>query len=233
MVWGDGKGNLPSHPISTICFITAVTFTTVANALVIISVAPLFAALFGLIFLREPVAGRTWLAIMAAIGGLAVIAYPSLHGIKIAGQGLIGDIAALGTAIAMAAFFTILRRARGIDMVPALIVSGLMTALIVLPFSSPLTMTAIDYGWLALLGIVITPIAFTLISTGPRYLSAAEVGLLMPMETVLGPFWVWLILAEWPGPYALAGGGVVIVTLITHSFAALRAERPVEGAPGR
>jgi drug/metabolite transporter (DMT)-like permease len=210
--------------VSTISFVTAITFTTVANALVIISVAPLFAAVFSLIFLREPVPARTWIAIVAAVSGIAIIVYPSARGIAVAGQGTIGDLAALSTAIAIACFFVILRRARDIDMVPALTVSGLLTAAIMAPLSTPFMLTAADIGLLAILGIVITPIAFTMISAGPRYLSAPEVGLLMPMETVFSPLWVWLVLAEWPGTYALVGGAVVILTLVLHSAAALRTE---------
>ncbi|MCP4328493.1 MAG: DMT family transporter [Alphaproteobacteria bacterium] len=217
--------------ISSICFVTAISFTTVANALVIISVAPLFAAIFSLVFLREPVALRTWIAITVAIFGIGIIVYPSLYGIEVSGQSMTGDLAALGTAVSMAAFFTVLRRARDTDMMPALALSALLTMCLMAPLSAPLAMDSTDFALLAFLGLVIAPLAFTLIATGPRYISAPEVGLLMPMETVLAPIWVWLVLAENPGPYALAGGGLVIATLLMHSLAALRSEQAAVVAP--
>jgi len=211
--------------ISSICFVTAITHTTTANALVIISVSPLFAAGFSLVFLGERVALRTWLAIGAAIVGIAIIFLPVLGGIRVAGQGLIGDLAALGTAISMAGYFTVLRRARDVDMAPSLAFSGVLTAVVVSALASPFAVTVPDVGYLALLGVVISPISFAMISAGPRYISAPEVGLLMPIETVLGPLWVWLLLAESPGVYALVGGAVVIGALVAHSLAALRVER--------
>jgi drug/metabolite transporter (DMT)-like permease len=211
--------------ISSICFVTAITHTTAANALVILSVSPLFAAGFSLVFLRERVALRTWLAIAAAICGIAIIFLPSLGGAPVAGQGLVGDLAALGTAIAIAGYFTILRQAREVDMAPSLAFSGLLTATVVFGLASPLAVTVPDIGYLALLGLIISPLSFAMISAGPRYISAPEVGLLMPTETVLGPLWVWLVLAESPGAYAIAGGAVVIGALVIHSLAALRVER--------
>ena len=211
--------------ISSICFVTAITHTTAANALIIISVSPLFAAGFSLIFLGERVALRTWIAIAAAFGGIAIIFLPALGEVRIAGQGLTGDLAALGTAIALAGYFTILRQAKDIDMTPSLAYSGLLTAAIVLGLATPLAVTVADMGYLALLGLVISPVSFALISAGPRYISAPEVGLLMPVETVLGPIWVWLVLAESPGPYALAGGAVVIGALVAHALAAQRIAR--------
>jgi len=125
----------------------------------------------------------------------------------------------------MAGYFTVLRRARDVDMAPSLAFSGVLTAVVVSALASPFAVTVPDIGYLALLGLIISPLSFAMISAGPRYISAPEVGLLMPTETVLGPLWVWLILAESPSVYALTGGAVVIGALVIHSLAALRVER--------
>jgi len=55
------------------------------------------------------------------------------------------------------------------------------------------------------------------------------VGLLMLIETVLGPFWVWLVIGEDPGLRAVIGGAIVIATLVLHSLASLR-RRPAVAA---
>ena len=110
-------------------------------------------------------------------------------------------------------------------MTPSLAYSGVLTAVVVFGLATPLAVTVADIGYLALLGLVISPISFAMITAGPRYISAPEVGLLMPTETVLGPLWVWLVLAESPGPYALAGGAVVIGALVAHALAAQRVAR--------
>jgi len=68
-----------------------------------------------------------------------------------------------------------------------------------------------------------------LVLLGPRYLPAPEVGLILLLETVLGPYWVWLALGEDPGARALAGGAIVIGVLVLHSALSLRGQRAAAG----
>ncbi|EWG98608.1 hypothetical protein Q427_29635 [Halomonas sp. BC04] len=82
---------------------------------------------------------------------------------------------------------------------------------------------------LVLLCLVLLPLGFTLIQRGPLYLPAAEVGLLMLMEVVVGTLWVWWILAERPAPVALVGGGLVLGTLLAKGLYERRIERRLRG----
>ncbi|NJN06071.1 MAG: EamA family transporter, partial [Rhodobacteraceae bacterium] len=82
--------------------------------------------------------------------------------------------------------------------------------------------TARDLALLLVLGLVIMPVSFGLITAGPRYLPAAEVGLLMLLETVLGPLWVWLVIGETPASGTFLGGAIVLTTLVVHSLVGLR-----------
>jgi drug/metabolite transporter (DMT)-like permease len=120
---------------------------------------------------------------------------------------------------------TTVRHARNIDMVPSLGISGILTALFTLPFSMPFAITGLDFTYLSILGLIILPGAFGLITVGPRYISAPEVSLLMLMESILGPFWVWLVLAEVPRKETVIGGAIVITTLIIHTGIAYRRSR--------
>ncbi|MBT3674731.1 MAG: EamA family transporter, partial [Proteobacteria bacterium] len=65
---------------------------------------------------------------------------------------------------------------------------------------------------------VILSISFSLITIAPRYMPAAEVGMIMPLETVLGSLIAWYIIKEEPTMNALIGGSIVIVTLFLHSW---------------
>ena len=65
-------------------------------------------------------------------------------------------------------------------------------------------------------------IPFVLITLAPRYITAAEVNLFFLLETVLGPFWVWLVIKEQPSIETITGGAVIILTIATHSFLALK-----------
>lgn len=215
---------------TTVFFVTALDRTTVANTLIIVSSAPLFAALFSRLFLAEAVPLRTWMAILATLGGIAILVSGSL------GQGTLeGDLAALAATIGLAGSFTAMRRGRAVSMVPATALSGVTSAALAvlvgtLLGGAPAALAPEAWTPLLLMGLLVLPVSTALITLGPRYIPAAEVGLLMPLETVLGPLWVWLALGEEPGPRALLGGTVVVVTLMLHAIAGLRAARAA-GAP--
>ncbi|GLQ06051.1 DMT family transporter [Sneathiella chinensis] len=208
---------------STICFVTALTNTTVANTLVIIATAPLFSAIISWLFLKERISRNTWIAILVSCGGIAIIFMDS-----IGGGNLLGDVAALGAALSIASQISTVRLARNVDMVPSLGLSGLMVALVMIPFATPATVPASSMGTLLFLGLVILPVAFGLITYGTRFIPAPEVSLLMLLETFLGPVWVWYFLAETPDRATLIGGGLVFATLITHGILGFRKAKPVQ-----
>lgn len=211
---------------STLFFILALTYTAVADVLIIIAVAPLVAALLSRSFLGEAVPLRTWLAIAGTLLGIGLLVMEDL------GSGsLWGDFAAFCCAVCIGASLTITRHGRAVSMVPAMSLAGILTALAALPLALWLEpgrlMPATDPQLLAvvLMGLVVAPVSFALITSGPRYLPAAEVGLLMLMETVLGPLWVWMVIGEFPGELALTGGAIVIATLAGHALAGNRQRR--------
>ena len=211
---------------STLFFISSLSHTRVANTLVIISAAPLVAAVLSRLFLGEAVAQRTWVAISIGLSAIILIVSNSV------GQGaFVGDLCALGTAICLASTFVIVRRARAVSMIPAMAISGLLVAVAVAPWAMPAAINRDDIGLLLLLCVVLLPISIALITLGPRYLPAPEVSLIMLLETALGPLWVWLALGEEPTWQALVGGGVLIATLVVHSLLTLAygGNRPMGG----
>ncbi len=207
----------------TISFVTSIYFTTVANTLIILSASSMFAALLSRMFLRESIAMRTWATMLVVIGAIAYIFSGDLGG-----GSLGGDFFALLASMTMAATFTVMRATRACNMIPATSISGLMTAAIAFfPATfAPLGPRAIIL--LVLLGAVLVT-AFALLTLGPRYLSAPEVSLLMPIETVVGPFLIWLVIGERPATTALIGGPVVLLALTVHSLLSLRSKaRPIK-----
>jgi drug/metabolite transporter (DMT)-like permease len=185
--------------------------------LIIVAAAPLAAAVFSLIFLGERVAPRTWVAICLTLVGIALLVSGDL------GSGsLLGDLAAFACACCIGGSFTIARHARAVSMVPSLALAGLVTAVAALPVallleSGPFLFAGPQLGYTLVMGLLVVPVSFALITLGPRYLPAAEGGLLMLLETVLGPLWVWLAIGEYPGDMALAGGALVVATLAGHA----------------
>lgn len=202
-------------------FATSITHTSVANTLVIFATAPLFAAVLSRIFLSEAVPPRVWLAVTASLGAILYIFFGSI------GTGRLGgDFAAAGAALAMAIGLTVIRRSSHVNMVPAWGLGALLAAVFAVGFADPLSIPGEDFAVLIPSGVLVLPIAFGLIALGPRRISAPETGLLMLLETVLGPLWVWWILEEQPNSEALIGGAVVIAVLVANSLVGLRQATP-------
>lgn len=206
--------------VGKVTFIVSITNTTAANTLFIVSTSPLFAAVAAWLLTREPVARRTWFAISFALVGIGIIASEG------ADRGsVIGNVAALLTAVVLGTCFALTRRYRERNVVPAMALSGMVCALLVLPVASPLSVDSSDFAALGVMGLVVLPLSFGLIFLGPRYLPAPEVSLVLLLEAVLGPYWVWLALGEEPSARTLVGGTVVLATLALHSAVGLAAER--------
>jgi len=204
---------------STISFVMSVRLTTAANTLVIIAAMPLFAAVLSRLFLGDPVAPRTWLAVTSGLAGIALVFRGSLA----AGHPL-GDLLALATALLMASNFVIIRKFRHVNMIPAVVLSGTITTLGTAFFTSPFSVRTTDILLFTLMGSVVLPIPLFLMTIGPKLLPAPEVGLIMLLETFLGPFWVWLVLAQRPARETFLGGAVLVATLIFHSLAGRRSD---------
>ena len=204
--------------VQSALFVTSITNTTVANTLVVMSAAPLFAAIWARVFLGDPVGLRMWVVIALAMTGVVVMFSGSL------GSGnLGGDLAAVGAAAAFGAVFVIIRHHRGVNMVPAMGLGGLVAALLMLPVAAPMSISGADFRYLALSGLLVLPLGFGLLAVAPRFLPAPEVGLITLLETILGPLWVWVAVAEQPGTRTIIGGIIVVGVLAGNTILLLRA----------
>lgn len=205
---------------SSIFFVGSIMLTDVANTLVIISTTPMLAAVFSHIFLGERSRRVTWFAVIAVCGGLAIVLANGFDRGNFA-----GDIYGLIAAVFMAVNLVVVRRASQRSMIPSVAIGGFMVALIAVPFAGPLGVDTVGFGWFAAFNLVLLPIAFGLITTGPRYISAPEVGLVMLIESLLGSFWVWLALDEIPNSTTFLGGGIILGVLAIHSIVTLKMQR--------
>jgi drug/metabolite transporter (DMT)-like permease len=201
---------------ANIFFVLSVTHTNAANALVIISTAPLFAAIMTRIFLAERLPLRTWVSVVVIVGAVATIFAGAIQT-----QRVEGEWAALLGALSQAGATTTIRRARHVSMIPALALGMLFACAVALAFGVSWPQ-AQDVGLFTLQGAVLIPAAVALLGTAPRYLVAPEAALIARLEMILGPLWVWLIIGEQPNARAVAAGGVVLVTFIVHTYLALR-----------
>ncbi len=199
-------------------FILSVTQTTVANTLVLMSTGPFFAAAAGQLFLGERVPARTWFAIAVALAGVVLMFTDGLG----TGQ-LAGNLLALGVPIAFALNVVVLRRYRAsVDLIPSVLIAGVLAMLVAAPLAWPFTPTARDFAVLGAMGFFQVGAGCVLMTVATRYLSAGEIGLLALIEILLGPLWVWLGIGERPSNLALVGGCIVLGALVGDAAAGRR-----------
>lgn len=197
--------------LSNIGFVTGVKFTAAGNVLVILNTAPVIAALLGWLIWRERLPVRTWMVILVCVGGASLMAAGEVgHGNPL---GLVmAGLAAFGLASNLA----VARSRAGIDTSVILIFGAAVTTLVAGSLGGAVWPGWQDFGRIALLCLVFLPAATTLIQIGPRYLPAAEVSLLLLLETVFGSFLVWLVLGEVPPELSVVGGSIILLTLAAN-----------------
>lgn len=199
--------------VSSVAFVTAIVTTSVANTLFLITVAPLFAAAFARIFFKEPVTPRTIVAIVVVIAGMAII-----FGDGLSRGNLAGNLTAVFAAACWAGSLVVLRHTPQIDAASAIAGGGYLIAAIALVVAPTLLLSPADMLWLGLLGLIVLPVSFGLISLGPRYLPASEVSLIVLLEAVIGPLWAWAFIGQIPTATSLAGGALIVATLATYFY---------------
>lgn len=193
-------------------FVLALGYTTVANILLIQAAVPFIAALFAWMVLGERISGPTWIAIGTVLVGVGIMVSESF-GKEISP---IGDALALGIAIVFSIATVITRRYAHVRMVPATCLATAMGAVIASTQAASLAISGSDIYVLFLFGAVNLGLGLALFTTGARVIPAAFAALIATLETILGPFWVWLIHAEVPSLRVLIGGAIVMVTLFVH-----------------
>ena len=203
--------------INIVFFQLSVQTTAVANTLVIVATSPLFAAVMSVLFLKERIKNKTWAAILVSVIGVSIVFIGKLES-----GDLFGNFAALLVAVGMGAHFVLVRLARPTDMAPAVAIASVLTCLIGLVMAPDLYLSPHQFGYLAALGLILLPVSFIFLTRAPIYITAPEVSLILLLETILGPFWVWMVIQEEPPLATLIGGALIMLTLIFHAIASLR-----------
>lgn len=202
-------------------FMVALTLTSVANVLVTMACGPLLTALASRALIGHRLPARTWAAILVAGAGIAWMFWQQLG----AGHWL-GSVVALGVPAAAALNWTLVQRNQAsggeLDLVPAVLIGGLLSALWTLPLAWPLQASATDVAWLAALGIGQLAVPCVLAVLCARSLSAPEVSLLALLEILFGIALAWVGAGEVPPASALQGGVLVLGALLAHEWLSRR-----------
>jgi len=195
--------------VATVCFLNGMRLSTIADVMVIDATIPFLTAGIAWLVIGEREDKATLLATIAALAGVGVMAGPA-----VAGGRLAGDLLALGMAVLMSTVLVLIRRNKGVDMLPAVGLSAFLCAALVLPFAHPLSVDAGQLGLLALFGTSQFGMGLLLLALGTPLVSATRGALIGVLQTPLGALWVWLAFSENPASATLIGGAIVLAAVV-------------------
>lgn len=204
------------YTVASVGLVVALKLTSVADVLILMSCAPLLAAMLGRIVLGERLSVLGWTALAISVAGASVMVSDSY-----ARGNLAGDLVALAMACALAIATVTFRRHRDVSLIPGVCLAALLATLLVLPFAKPWPLPLREAGMLTFFGAGQLGLGLAMFASGARLIPAAQTAMLGVLEPVIGPVWVWLVLGEQPSPMGMAGGAVVLAALMLFALAGL------------
>ncbi|WZB63992.1 DMT family transporter [Achromobacter xylosoxidans] len=174
---------------------------------------PAFITLFeGLIF-RERVRLAEWLLLGLVTAGLVLVT-PSFD---LADQGTVGLAWGLLSGLTFALLALSNRRsASGMDPMQVACWQNLVVALVMLPFAAAQlpSVAAVDWLWLALLGVFCTGLSHYLFVSSLTRLNARSAGLVIALEPVYAIAFAWALFSQQPTPRMLAGAALIVAAIV-------------------
>jgi drug/metabolite transporter (DMT)-like permease len=200
---------------NTSFFAFAISLAPVAIVLVAVATVPIISVMLSALFLGERASLRSWGIILTVMLGIIVSVYGDLRGdIDFNMQTVLGALLGLAVAFSLAINFIVVRQDRTVEFELALGIGALIAGLTAFALSSTATDVTLSSAFIiSLTGLIILPVSFVMLTRASRYTTASNVSMLMLLETVLGPLWVWMVIDERPSHLTIAGGAIVILAI--------------------
>lgn len=210
-------GGAISYAVTVTLFVIATKLTTAANAILLQYTAPVYVAFLSAWVLKERPQWFDWLTIGMVLGGMALFFLDYL-----APGGLLGNVLAILSGISFASFVLFMRKQRNESPFETVILGNLFTGVIGLPFMFGAMPDGRSWIGLCFMGVIQLGLSYLLYSKAIKHVTAIEAILIPGIEPILNPIWVFLILGERPGNWALIGGFIVLISVTLRSLIAIR-----------
>ena len=201
------------YSLTVFLFVSANKTTTAANAILLQFTSPVYVALLGSWILKERARGLDWLIIVMVFLGMALFFFD-----KLSPEGLFGNVLAILSGVTFALFTIFMRKQKDGSSIESVLMGNILTAVIGIPFLAKGVPDASGWMFLTLSGVVQLGTPYILFSIAIKHITALESILTSTIEPILSPIWVLIFLGEVPGPWALAGGVVVLGSVISRHF---------------
>lgn len=207
--WSPAQiGGAVAYAATVLLYVSAVKITTAANAILLQYTAPVYVALFGAWFLQERTTWIDWLAVALSLAGMVLFFRESLSG-----QALWGDVLAVLSGVTLAWMVLFLRKQKAGGPMESVLLGNIIAAAASIPFLWGPAPSLRGWAGIGLLGVFQLGLSYALYTTAIRHVTAVEGVLFSMIEPILNPIWVLLLIGERPGPWAIAGGALVVTSI--------------------
>ncbi len=217
-----GLGAVTAHGLNTVCFTAGIATAPVAVVLVALATTPVWAALLSRLLLGEPTRRATWVATALVLLGVALAVSGETAGGFTPADVLKGGALGLVASCLMGLTFVLFRMAPDLPIMLVMGLGALVSGTGAFLLVGPGAMAEGQIWAIVLTGAVILPFSFLALSMATRMTQAANVSLILLLETVLGPLWVWWGVGEAPNTAMWIGGAVVVISLTGYILWAAR-----------
>ena len=198
------------------CFAYGIYLAPVAIVLIAVATVPVFSIILGAVVLKEAVDMRTWAIVVIVFFGVTLSVIGDINSYDIFNlSSILGGLCGLVVAFSLACNFVIIRKDKEVAFPLALGTGGILCGLLAFyfwPSASEINLKSMFY--ISITGLLILPLSFILLSRASRMTPASNVSIIMLLETILGPLWVWTFTTESPQFLTIIGGIIVILALI-------------------
>jgi DME family drug/metabolite transporter len=208
--------------IGSTLYVYALTMGNVASVSVLGATSPIFAAMLAWLFMRERTTIVSMAATFVALVGVAIVVQAEMSALA---TGFAASVISLGFAFCFAGQTVTLRQYRDLEMMPGIVLGGLMVFAFVLVFVGLPQLPLEDVGLLALMGLVQLALPLILFAEGAKHVPVVPAILISLADVVLNPFWVWLAHGEEPPSGTFVGGALILSAVIGATLYENRRQR--------
>ncbi len=212
-----------AYALTVTIYIIANQLTAAANVILLQYTAPVYVAVFGFIVLKERTTKMDWIIILTVLAGMALFFADDLDG-----KGLLGNILSVIDGITYAGVIILMRKQKE-DSLNAVLLGNIFTVIIGLPFAIKFPPSLPDVGTLMVMGIFQLGLPYILFALAIKSVTALDAALIPVIEPILNPIWVFLLIGEVPGKWALLGGVIVFAAVTLRCL--YTTARPVSTSP--
>ncbi|HCO70527.1 MAG TPA: EamA family transporter [Mesotoga infera] len=194
-----------AYTATVILFVSANKMTTAANAILLQSTAPIYVALLSAWVLKEKAMLLDWITIVTVFGGMALFFFEKLDT-----RGMVGNVMAVASGITFALFNIFMRLQKDGSPVESVLLGNILAAAVGIPFLSGSLPSLSGWVSLIILGVAQLGLSYIFYSEAIKHSTALEAILILMIEPILSPVWVFLFMGEIPGRLPMMGGAIVI-----------------------